>query len=268
MIDTPTKPAADSPDTPDQPAYPARKVWWIVGGSITGAALVTGFTVFGAWAWAVSNDDESATRTEEFDRAVSAVDVTADIGSIEFDAARGTALDFRLESTWRGGEPETSEEWSGDFLSVSGECDDSRLLGLDIDQCQTNYTLGLPAGADASGDVGVGDIRLDGLDGDVDVITGVGSITATNLRTTGVTVESGVGDVDLEFDAVLGDIAVDAGAGDVVITVPDDGTTYDVRVDGGVGDQDIRVATDPTADADYVIEVSSGVGTVTVKYGI
>ncbi|MEU5871914.1 DUF4097 family beta strand repeat-containing protein [Glycomyces sp. NPDC047369] len=264
MIDTPTKPAAD---TPDQPVYPARKVWWIVGGSITGAALVTGFTVFGAWAWAVSNDDENATRTEEFNRAVSAVDVTADIGDVQLDAARGTALEFRLESAWRGGEPETTEDWEGDALTVRGECDDGRLLGLDIDQCQTNYTLGLPAGAAATADTGVGDIRLDGLDGDVDAITGVGSIHGTNLRTADVTVENGVGDVDLEFDEVHGDIAIDAGAGDVVITVPDDGTTFDLQIDGGVGDQDIRIATDPNADADYVISVTSGVGSVTVKYG-
>ncbi|MEU6246750.1 hypothetical protein [Glycomyces sp. NPDC047010] len=268
MIDTPTKPATGSPGNPDQPAYPARKVWWIVGGSITGAALVTGFAIFGAWSWVVSAEDENDSRTEQFDQAVSAVDVTTDVGDVQLDAADGTVLDFRLDAAWRGDEPDATEEWSGTKLLVRGECTDGNVLGLDVDQCQTNYTLALPAGTDATAETGVGDIRLDGLDGDIDVVAGVGSIDGADLRSTGVTVSNGVGDVDLEFDEVLGDITVDAGAGDVTITVPDDGTTFDVQIDGGVGDRDIRVATDPSVEADYVINVTSGVGTVTVKYGV
>ncbi|RRR99535.1 DUF4097 family beta strand repeat-containing protein [Glycomyces terrestris] len=265
MIDTPVKPA--TADTPDEPAYPARKAWWIVGGAVTGAALLTGLLAFGSWAWMISSSEEDATRTEEFDRAVAAAEVRAEVGDLRFEAAAGTALEFRLKTQWLGAAPDTSEEWDGDRFSAEGECDQGRFLGLDVDQCETDYTLGLPAGADATAETGVGDVSLDGLDGAVDIDTGIGDVTGEGLRTTDTTVVTGVGDVTLEFAQVLGDISVEAGTGDVVLTVPDDGTVYEVLHDGGIGDQHIEIATDPTADADYTITVASGVGSLTIQYG-
>jgi hypothetical protein len=273
MIDTPAQSdkartgTADAADTPDEPAYPHRKVWWIVGGAITGALLLTFLAVFGAWSWAVSSEDESATRTEAFGQAVSAAELTVDVGEVTLEAAAGPALEFRLDTEWLGSEPETGEDWDGEVFTANGECDSSIFLGLDVDQCQTDYTLGLPAGTDASAELGIGDISLDGLDAEIDVNTGVGDIVGENLKATSTTVESGVGEVHLEFDQVLGDIRVDAGTGDVVIVVPDDGATYDVRFDGGVGDEHIEIATDPAGRADYVIDVTSGIGSLTVRYG-
>jgi hypothetical protein len=273
MIDTPVQPdtaqsgTTGTADTPDEPAYPHRKVWWIVGGALTGATLLTFLAVFGTWSWAVSSEDENDTRAEEFDHAVSAADLTVDVGDVSFEAADAAALEFRLHTEWLGAEPETTEDWHGDVFTANGECDGGPLFGLDFDQCQTDYTLGLPAGADASAQLGVGDISLDGLDADIDVTTGVGDIVGENLTATSTTVESGIGEVHLEFDQVLGDINVDAGTGDVVIIVPDDGTTYDVRFDGGVGDEHIEIATDPGSRADYVIDVTGGIGSLTVQYG-
>ncbi|GAA1661381.1 hypothetical protein GCM10009830_03170 [Glycomyces endophyticus] len=266
MIDTPVKP--DAPGSPDEPAASARRAWWIVGGSITGAALITSLAIFGVWAWTISSTDEHDTRTQEYDHPVSAADVKADIGDVRFEAADGTGLEFRVKTRWLGAEPDTAEDWDDDVFTATGECAQSHFFGLDVDQCQTNYTLGLPAGADAVAETGLGDITFDGLDAMIDVQTGVGDVVGDNLRATSTTVESGVGDVSLEFDQVLGDIAVDAGTGDVVITVPDDGTTYEVRYDGGVGDRNIEIATDPSAEADYVIAVTNGVGSLTVQYGI
>lgn len=268
MIDTPAKP--DTPDTagaPDEPAYPHRKVWWIAGGAITGAFLLTFLAVFGAWSWAVSSDNENDTSTQEFDQAVSAAELTVDVGDVSLETAEATALEFRLETEWLGSEPETTEDWDGDVFTAEGECDSGPFFGLDVDQCQTDYTLGLPAGTDASAELGVGDISLDGLDAEIDAKTGIGDVVGEDLNATSTTVESGVGEVHLQFDQVLGDIHVDAGTGDVVIVVPDDGTTYDVRFDGGVGDEHIEIATDPSGQADYVIDVTSGVGSLTVRYG-
>ncbi|GAA2269832.1 hypothetical protein GCM10009853_024430 [Glycomyces scopariae] len=265
MIDTPAKPAA--PESPEPAAYPARKVWWILGGSITGAALVTGVAIFGSWSWVVSSTDEDETRTKEYDQAVDAVDVRADVGDIAFEAVDGTALEFQLKTRWLGEEPETREDWDGDVFSATGECAQGRFFGLDVDQCQTNYVLGLPAGTDATAETDVGTVSLEGVDGAVDVETGVGDVVGEDLRATSTTIESGVGSVTLEYDQVLGDIVIDAGTGDVIITVPDDGTTYDVDFEGGVGDRNIEIATDPSVQADYTIAVTSGVGSLTVRYG-
>jgi hypothetical protein len=269
MIDTPAKPAAPgAAETPVEAAYPARKAWWIVGGTLTAAALLTGLAAYGSWAWIVSSTEESDTRTQEFDRPVDTADVTADIGDVVFEATEGAGLDYRLKTRWLGAEPDTSEDWDGDVFTAVGECGQSDFLGLDVDQCQTNYTLGLPSGADAAAETGVGDITFDGLDGEIDAQSGVGDVFGEHLRTTSTTVETGVGDVSLGFDEVRGDITVDAGTGDVLIIVPDDGTTYAVSYDGAIGDRNIQIATDPGADADYAITVSGVVGSLTVQYGI
>jgi hypothetical protein len=188
--------------------------------------------------------------TQEFDGPDDAADVTADIGDVVFEATEGAGLDYRLKTRWLGAEPDTSEDWDGDVFTAVGECGQSDFLGLDVDQCQTNYTLGLPSGADAAAETGVGDVF------------------GEHLRTTSTTVETGVGDVSLGFDEVRGDITVDAGTGDVLIIVPDDGTTYAVSYDGAIGDRNIQIATDPGADADYAITVSGVVGSLTVQYGI
>lgn len=264
MIDTPEKQS----DTAriDEPAYPNRKVWWIVGGTLTGAVLLFAMAVAGVWIWTASSPQESYTLTEEYPGPVTGAEVDVEVGDIVLEDAAGTALELRTHVEWRGSEPETAEGVSGGVFSADADCGGSLAPWSGADDCRVDYTVGLPSGTGAEAVTDVGDIRLNGLDGEVRAETSVGGIEGVDLRTADLEVEAGVGDVELEFDQVLGDVTVIAGTGDVLIEVPDDGTVYAVRFDAGVGEQDIDIATDAEAKADRVISVEAGVGDLTVRY--
>lgn len=254
-------------DAPEAEGRATRKIWWIVGGTFTGALLLFAMTIAGVWLWTASSPEEKRTHTEEYPQTVSGVDVDVEIGLIELSAADGDVLEVRRDTGWRGAEPETSEGWRGDTFTAEGECDDRPLFWINIDECRVDYIMHLPAGTDAEANIDVGDIRLNGLDGEIDAETSVGAVDGEELRATSTSVETGVGSVRLAYDQVLGDISIDIGTGDAELILPDDGTTYDVRFNSGVGSQDIDIATDPSTKADYTITVSIGVGDLTVRYG-
>jgi hypothetical protein len=263
MIDAPAK----QPDTPqdDAPAYSHRKIWWIVGGTLTAAVLLFAMAGAGLWIWAASSPREESNHTEEY-AAVAMATADVEIGDIVLEGVSGTMIEAETHLEWRGAQPEADRGIIGDVFYANGDCDEGLFMLGGIDDCRIDYTLGLPSGVEGGATTSVGDIRLEGLDGDVKAEASVGDVEGVDLRTTDLEVEASVGSVELEFDQVLGDIDVTADTGDVLIEVPDDGTTYAVRFDSGVGGQHIDIATDPEATADRVITVTSGVGSLTVRY--
>ena len=263
MIDTPEK---QTTEPRSETQRTAKTVWWIVGGAITGTALLVALAVTGVWIWSIASPEKSETHSETYTQAVAGVDVAVEVGHIDLSASSDASLVVDRETRWRGEEPETPEVWQGDTFAAVGECDDNLVLFWDGDECEVNYTLALPAGAAAKAENSVGDITVDGLDGTIDLETGVGDIEGENLRATGTVTESSVGSVRLEFAEVRGDIDVTTSTGDVEIIVPDDGTTYDVVFSSGVGSEDIQIATDPASRADYVIAVDTSVGDLIVRY--
>jgi hypothetical protein len=263
MIDTPEKPVeALRPEPKDESA---RKVWWIVGGTFTGAVLLFALTCAGVWIWGVSSPEERASHTEEYTQ-LSGVEVANEIGDIELSAAAGDVLEVHRETTWRSQEPEITEEVRDDVLAVEGECDHGLVTFFGADRCAVEFTLQVPADVDAEVRNSVGEIHLDGLEGAVDVESNVGDVEGTNLRTASTDVDSDVGSVRLEYAQVLGDIDVSTETGDIAILVPDDGTTYAVVFESSIGSQDIGIATTADSSADYMIRVSSSVGDLSVRY--
>ncbi|WP_460545093.1 DUF4097 family beta strand repeat-containing protein [Glycomyces halotolerans] len=254
-------------DTPAPgPGAPTRRVWWIVGGTFTALVLVAVLAATGVWVWASATPAESDDYDKTYTRAVANVAVDLEVGAVNLAASADDAFEVRRESTWRGKEPSVSEEWTdADSWEAESDCGE-RWLHIRGGRCEVEYWLNVPAGTGADITTSVADVTVDGLDGDLRLESSVGRIDAERLRTTSTVVTSSTGDVHLAFDRVLGDITVDANVGDVVIVVPDDGTTYDVRFDSGVGESDITIATD-FGGADYLIDVSSGVGDLEVRYG-
>ncbi|MDA1361769.1 DUF4097 family beta strand repeat-containing protein [Glycomyces luteolus] len=262
MIDTPEKPTTA---TKPEEHRTARTVWWIVGAACTAVVLLFALAVSGAWIWSVASPEETDTHSETYAQHVAGVDVTIDIGRIDLNASTDGTLVVDRETRWRGEQPEPSESWHGDTFTAVSECDD-RFFVISGDECEYHYTLAMPSGAAAEAESSVGDIRMDGLDGAIDVETSVGDIHGENLYATETRVESGVGSIHLEYAEVRGDINVIASTGSVEILVPDDGTTFEVVFESGVGEQHIDIATDPSSNADYVISVNSSVGDLTVRY--
>jgi hypothetical protein len=263
MIDTPEKPTeALRPEPKDESG---RKVWWIVGGAFTGAVLLFALTAAGVWIWVVSSPEEHASHTEEYTQ-LSGVEVANDVGDIELSAADGDALEVHRETTWRGQEPDVTEELRGDVLAIEGECDQTPFTFFGSDQCEVEFALQVPASVDAEVRNAVGEIHLDGLEGGIDIESNVGDVEGVNLRAASTEVDSDVGSVKLEYAQVLGDIDVSTETGDIEILVPDDGTTYAVVFESSIGSQDIGIATASDASADYMIQVSSSVGHLSVRY--
>jgi hypothetical protein len=223
-------------------------------------------SVVGVWIWTVSSPEETDSHTEEYAQVVSGVDVAVEVGDIELTAADGTSLEMVRETRWRGDEPETAESWHGEAFTAVGDCAEDLAFWPNVSECQVDYALALPSGTAAEAETSVGDIVLDGLDGAVVADTEVGDIEGNDLRATEIDVETSVGSISLEFAQVLGDINVTTDTGDVEIIVPDDGTTYSVVFESGVGSQSIDIATDASTDADYVINVTAGVGDLEVRY--
>jgi DUF4097 and DUF4098 domain-containing protein YvlB len=178
----------------------------------------------------------------------------------------GGVLAVHRESTWRGEEPEVTEERRGDVLAVEADCDEAFFTFFGSDRCNVAFDLLVPTGMDAEVRTSVGEVHLDGLDGGIDVETNVGDVEGTNLRASSTDVDSDVGSIRLEYAEVLGDINVSTETGDIEIIVPDDGTTYEVVYESSVGGEDIGIATDPASRADYAIRVSTSVGDLTVRY--
>ncbi|MCC3763984.1 DUF4097 domain-containing protein [Glycomyces sp. TRM65418] len=263
MIDTPEKPAETPRTEPTDQSN--RKVWWIVGGIVTAAVLLSAMSVVGVWIWTVSSPEERSTHTEEYTQDVTGIDLVNEVGDIDLTAADGNVLEVHREASWRGAEPEVTEEVAGDVVAVEADCDDGFAF-FGSERCEVEFGLLVPAGVDAEVDSSIGEVHLDGLDGDIEVETSVGDVEGRNLRATSTEVDSDVGTVTLEYAEVLGDITVTTSTGDVVITVPDDGTTYEVVFESGVGSQNIGIATDPSDRADHVIRVSTSVGDLSVRY--
>ncbi|WP_100448798.1 DUF4097 family beta strand repeat-containing protein [Glycomyces xiaoerkulensis] len=251
-----------------RPGKSSRRAWWIFGGALTAAVLVMALIAAGAWIWAVSSPNETGTRAETYPQPVAGVDLDVSVGEVNLTAGDGEELEVRSDLTWKGTEPRIEEEMTADgVFEARADCREDFPFQLFGDQCEIDYTLGVPSGTETSVRTDVADINVDGIDGDLSLETEVGDVDARQLRTSATSVESGVGDIVLAFDEMRGDIDVESGVGDLTILVPDDGTTYDVRLDTGVGEQDIDIATDPTSEADYVINATTGVGDLEVRYG-
>ena len=174
MIDTPEKQSDTA--QPESPAYSARRIWWIVGGTITGAMLLFVMAVAGVWIWTASSPQDSYTLDEEYAGPVTSAEVEVEVGDIVLEGAAGTTLELNTHAEWRGSEPDTAEGVSGGVFSAEADCDSGFALWGGLDDCRVDYTVGLPAGTAADVSTDIGHIRLDGIDGDVKAEASVGDV--------------------------------------------------------------------------------------------
>jgi hypothetical protein len=149
--------------------------------------------------------------------------------------------------------------------------------------CSVRYTVGVPAGIPVIVNTGAGSVTATDIhtSGAVVLGSGAGDITATDVSATtslelgagagtvsasGVgaprlRVSSGAGDVTATVSAPFVDLVASSGAGDVTLTVPP--ATYAVHASAGAGDvTDQALATNPASPRG--ITASSGAGDVTI----
>ena len=107
-------------------------------------------------------------------------------------------------------------------------------------------------------------IVVAGIDGDVQLHSSDGGVTAADLRSPNVTASSGDGHVQLTFAAAPTQVRATSSDGGVTVVVPDTPDPYRVTASSSDGGTDVRVRTDPTSTR--VIDAHSSDGRVTVRY--
>ncbi|THV39821.1 DUF4097 family beta strand repeat-containing protein [Glycomyces buryatensis] len=256
-----------SPGDKATPAPARRRAWLIVGGIATGVVMLLAVAAAGGKIWSALTPERSEGDAAVYAAPVSGVQIDVEVGQVNLNASTGPDLEVSRETTWQGTEPETPEQWRADgTFEARADCGSGGWLRDRPESCAVDYEIALPPGAAAEVRTSFGNVSATGLDGVVDLRTGMGDIDARGLRSTDTTVETSAGGIGLSFAEVLSDIEAGSDVGSIVVTVPADGMTYHVDADTGIGDSAIDIDTVPAAEADYTITVETRIGDLRIQY--
>lgn len=238
---------------PPRPLWPVRIVLLVVGVPLL---LVVGLLVYNLLD---RREITSTTIAGPVDRVV----VQLARGDVQLVPVTDRTTDVVVETTlrWRFIRPESSAERSasGEVASLTGSC--PRIVII-LGTCAVDYVVQVPSGTQVYVRTDAGTVVAEGLDGWVRIVTSGGDVSATDMRSPEVLVESEGGAVDLEFTTSPSRVDVASEGGAVGIRVPD-GATYDLRTTGSTGVVDAEVPTD--REAERTMRIRSGDGTVTIS---
>jgi len=131
--------------------------------------------------------------------------------------------------------------------------------------CTASYTLRVPRGMRVIAWSGSGRVEASGTTATIDLRSQHGDIEAVGLRSRQVRATTDHGSVLLRFASAPHRVTAATDHGDVEVVVPRTGDAYRVELSTDHGSTRTGVPTDPGADR--LIELQSGHGDVTVRYG-
>lgn len=232
------------------PALTAIRVLGITAVAV--AVLLGGLSVATSFARASTTDSFTAAD-------VTRVEVSVDSGRIDLEssAASAVSVDVTAEGTWTT--PDLERQQDGDTLRLSATCGPT----VGINRCGATYRIEVPDGVDVDLRASAGQVRVDGIDGDLRARIDAGDVQMTDLRSSRVDVVSDVGRVAAAFAEAPTDVRVVAGAGSVELLLPRDGAPYAVDATADVGAASIDVPTDP--DSRRTVVARTSVGAVEIR---
>ncbi|MGW2160002.1 DUF4097 family beta strand repeat-containing protein [Nonomuraea sp. NPDC001699] len=256
-----------------------RAIWLTAGAVATVAALLLSvLLVWNGFARATA-PQERQVRSVPFE--LSTLKVTTGSGEVNVEIAPGPAGELTIARNvgWTSiDRPVITEDWNGDTLRLDIRCGASR--DPDGPVCRADYTLLVPfeTGIEARttvGDLSVGnvvgavrlttvsgDVRADGITGGLWARSGSGTVNGNSLLGTRADVETGSGDVRLDFASPpLTVRAVARATGDVELRLPPE--TYDVTTEG----RRTEVEVDASTGAPRKVEARAPLGSVRVCCG-
>ncbi|MFP5346300.1 MAG: DUF4097 family beta strand repeat-containing protein [Actinomycetes bacterium] len=226
---------------------------------ILGGLLVTVLVLGGAYA--VATKLARAERTERLTVASAGVQTlvaSTDVGSLSVEpstASDRVEVQLHREGAWRL--PRFEERRVGDTLHLEASC--ARHWFGD---CSTQMVLRVPEGMHLETSSSVGEVSVRGAYPSVTMETSTGRLAADQLRASRVRATSSVGEVSITLASPADSVAVTTSVGDVLLVVPDDGTSYDVQAQTSMGETHTTV---PVSSASaHHIRVTSSVGDVRV----
>lgn len=226
----------------------------VLGGLLVAVLVLSG-------AYAVATKLARAERTEQISVGAGGIDtlvVSTDVGAVSVEpGATSDHVEVRLhrEGAWRL--PRFEQRRVGDELHLEASCD-RHWFG----DCSTQMVLRVPEGMRLEASSAVGEVSVRGAYPSVTMETSTGRLAADQLRASQVRATSSVGDVSITLAAPADSVDVTTSVGQVLLVVPDDGTSYDVRAETSVGETHTTV---PVSSASaHHIRVTSSVGDVRV----
>jgi Toastrack DUF4097 len=233
---------------------PSRTAW-LLGGSLFSVAAIG----FGTLNLVDLVAHEQSHVHREFAGTVRTLDVDTDGGTIHIegtDDATAT-IDANVSQGLRRGHHD--EQLEGDRLVVRASCP-----GFLSQWCGVDYTIRVPRGVAVVATSSDSSIVVTGIDGDVQLHSSDGGVTAGDLRSPSVSASSGDGHVQLTFATAPTHVHATSSDGGVTVVVPDTLDSYRVVASSSDGGTDVRVRTDPSGTR--VIDAHSSDGRVTVRY--
>lgn len=197
------------------------------------------------------DDDEARIRTSCEWPSNCDVDVSADVPA----GTDATLLTGAGDLTVSGPAGVVDARASDGSISVDGAQRDVRAAVSDGDMSIVNTDGAIRA------EVTNGDLELASLSGPLRIRTAEGEITGAALSSTDAEIESGTGNVDLEFTETPERVEIDIGAGNLTLALPSGTYRLDEsRGAGSIGTQGIT----ENPDAPNRITIRSGEGDVTI----
>lgn len=169
------------------------------------------------------------TTTQTLSLPVERVVVTAEAGDVRLVAARAQRVTIVTHRRWLWRRPTVRAAREGSTLRVRADCPK---VGL-MDRCAADLELRLPFDTDVAVSGDAGDISADGLAGHVELRTGAGDISGTNLVPVSLMAATEAGDLDLEFATSPVSVEARSDAGDVAVAVPAGEYRVDTFTDAG-----------------------------------
>ena len=161
------------------------------------------------------------------------------------------------EHRYSGGKPATAHQVEGQTLRLTESG-----CGDDNARCEVGYTIRMPKAMSADITAEAGAVKLDGVAGDVHVVTQAGAVQGLALASDQVSIKSEAGAASLEFAKAPTLVRTTTGVGAVELRVPGS-TAYAVDVHTGAGASSVKVDQDPSST--HRIEVRTEVGAVKIE---
>ncbi|WP_068256563.1 hypothetical protein [Janibacter corallicola] len=223
----------------------------------TVAALLTLLLVAGvglAMLGPMLKHEETSTRA--LPKGVDALRVSSDVGRVRVRAVE-PGEEPGVTRTVTSGllDPDVSVRTSGREATLTADCPE-----LTSGVCRVDWLVLVPEDTATRIDQGAGGVSVEGLAGDVDVRSGVGSVNVVDAAADRVRVDLGVGDVDIDVAQPPRRVRADLGVGDLTIRVPG---RVPYRVDASGQDVANLVEQDPQAPRR--ISATTGVGGLTIR---
>jgi len=233
---------------------PSRTAW-LVGGSLLSVATI-------GWGALTAVDLLAHERSHthvEFAETVTSVDIDNGGGAIRIEGTDDAAIvvDADVSVGLRSGHH--SEQVQGDRLVLRATCP-----GFLSTWCGVDYTIRVPRHVAVVARSSDSSVTVTGIDGDLQLHSSDGSVTATDVQSPTVDASSSDGRVQLTFAAAPTQVRATSSDGSVTVVVPHTPDAYRVDASSADGGTDVRVSTDPTSSR--VIDARSSDGHVTVRY--